>query len=187
MYSWYKRKIENGQIQLEWEGGLSLAGCHNGLIPNELKSCLSIDDNAPIGWSIPIAEKWNAQDYSVIIDIKPNSNEIFLCELDRVFGFSYRTWSPIMLRLKRLYDGITKEELDKRMFIYPQEAEVIFTMLYLNGGISDGKLSGTWNLPFGRVTALLFWPEAMTFFVEKMRDTNPEFLVADIKVIESCR
>ena len=117
MYSWYQRTNENGELHLIWEEQMSLAGCNNGIIANELKEIITATDNQPIGWTIPIAEKWNKQDYSVIIDIKPNTEEIFLCELDRVFGYSFESWSPIMLRLKLLYNDTTKEDLDKSNFV----------------------------------------------------------------------
>ena len=164
---------------------MSLAGCNNGIIANELKEIITATDNQPIGWTIPIAEKWNKQDYSVIIDIKPNTEEIFLCELDRVFGYSFESWSPIMLRLKLLYNDTTKEDLDKSNFIYPDDTEIIYTMLYLYGSIRDGQLVGTWNPPFGTITALLFWPEAMTFFFEQVKKLDPKFLNAKIKLTTS--
>src|SRR2546425_7432266 len=103
MYSRYKRiKEDNGQIRLTWEKQISLAGCNKGIIAGELKEIIKPTDNPPIGWSIPIAQKCNTEDYSVVIDIKPNADKVFLCELDKVFGFSYDDWSPIMLLLKIL-------------------------------------------------------------------------------------
>jgi hypothetical protein len=69
MYSWYKRTNENGRLYLEWEDELSLAGCNNGIIAKELKEIINASDTPPIGWKIPIAKKWNNENYSVIIDI----------------------------------------------------------------------------------------------------------------------
>lgn len=172
-------------MRLIQEEQTSLAGCNNGIIPIELKEVLSVSDNPPIGWTIPIAEKWNKDNYSVIIDIKPKANEIFLCELDTVFGYSYEGWSPIMLRLKLLYNEAISEEFDKTNFIYPEMPEVIYTMYYLYGSICDGKLTGTWSPPYGTITALLFWPEAMTFFFDQVRKFDPKFLNADFKQIRS--
>lgn len=165
------------------EDRTSLAGCNNGIIPNELKEIISVSDNPPIGWTIPIADKWNKEDYSVIIDIKPNGGEVFLYELDRVFGFSYEGWSPIMLKLKLLYNDTTKDEVDKSNFIYPENPEVIYTMYYLYGSIRDGKLTGTWSPPYGTITALLFWLDAMTFFVEQVKKFDPDLLTTDFKML----
>jgi hypothetical protein len=187
MYSWYTRINENNQVRLTWEEDMSIAGCNNGIIANELKNILSPNDNPPVGWSIPVSDKWNKEDYSIIIDIKPKSEEVFLCELDKVFGFSYNGWSPIMLRLKLLFSDTNKEEVDKKSFIYPYEPEIIYTMFYLYGSFKDGKLTGTWNPPFGTITALLFWPEAMTFFFEQVKKNDPDFLTIDIKLINSIK
>ena len=187
MYSWYKRTKENNQVRLTWEEKMSIAGCNNGIIAKELTNILSPSDNPPVGWAIPIADKWNKEDYSVIIDIKPKSEKVFLCELDKVFGFSDYSWSPIMLRLKLLYSDTDKGEVDKDSFIYPVEPKIIYTMFYLHGSFKDGKLTGTWKPPFGSITALLVWPEAMTFFFEQVKKHDPNFLNTDIKLITSMK
>jgi hypothetical protein len=185
MYSWYKRTKDNGLVRLTWEEQTSLAGCKSGIIATELKEIVDSSDNAPFGWTIPIAEKWNKEDYSFIIDIKPSTSEIFLCELDRVFGYCYDGWSPIMLRLKRLYSDKYNGEIDKKNFIYPEEPEIIYTMFYLYGSVNNGQLVGKWTPPFGTITALLFWPEAMTFFFDQVKKYDNNFLTADIKLINS--
>lgn len=187
MYYWYKRIHENSLLRLMQEDQTSLAGCNNGVIPNDLKEILSVSDNPPIGWTLPIADKWNKEDYSLIVDIKPKADEVFLCELDSVFGYSFEGWSPVMLRLKLLYNETTKEELDKTNFVYPEDTEVIYTMYYLYGSIRDGKLTGTWNPPYGTITALLFWPEAMTYFFDQVKKFDPHFLNANVKQLESLR
>jgi hypothetical protein len=186
MYSWYKRTVINKSLSLSWEEKMSLAGCNKGIIANELKEILKPTDNPSIGWILPIAQKWNKQNYSVIIDIKPNNKQVFLCELDTVFGYTFSEWSPIMLRLKILYNDKTKDEIDKNNFVYPVKPEIIYTMLYLYGSIRNGQLFGTWNFP-GRssTNALLFWPEAMTFFYEQVKIFDPYFLNSEINLISS--
>ncbi|MBS1683189.1 MAG: hypothetical protein JSS76_00430 [Bacteroidetes bacterium] len=181
MYSWYKRINENGQVRLVFEEQTSMAGCNNGVIADELRKVITASDNPPLGWTLPIADKWNKEDYSFIIDIKPKSDEIFLCELDRVFGYTFEGWTPIMLRLKLLFSDTYK--MDKMNFECPEEPEVIYTMFYLYGSFKDGKLTGTWNPPFGTITALLFWPEAMTFFYEQVRRFDPHFLNQNFKLL----
>lgn len=185
MYAWYKRNYDNGKLILEFEDYASLAGCNNGIVANELRKILHPSDNADMGWILPIAEKWNEQNYSFIIDIKPKSNEFFICELDKVVGYSYEGWSPVMLRLKVLYNVFTKAELNREKFLYPDNPEIIYTMLYLYGSIENGKIIGTWKPPFGTVTALLFWPEAMTFFFEQVKQLDPDFLIKNITLIHS--
>ena len=185
MYYWHKRTNENDQIRLTREDTASLAGCNVGVIPDELSKILRSSDNPPIGWVLPIADKWNKEGWSLIIDIKPKANEVFLCELDRVYGYSFDGWSPIMLRLKLLYVDETKDDIDKDNFLYPENPEIIYTMYYLYGSIKNGQLVGTWNPPFGTITALLFWPEAMSFFYEQVKKSDPHFLNAEVKLIES--
>jgi len=179
MYAWYKHTKENGQLCLTFAEETSLAGCKNGVIANELKKIINQTDNAPFGWALPIADKWNKEGYSLIIDIKPSSEEIFLCELDRVFGYCYNEWTPVMLRLKSL----DIEGADKKNFIYPDETQIIYTMYYLYGSVNNGQLVGTWNPPRGGITALLFWPEAMTFFIDQVKKYDPNFLSANIKLM----
>ena len=180
MYSWYKRIMQDDAIHLVWEEQTSLGGCNNGVIANELKDIIS-NLNPPIGWSIPIADKWNNQGYSFIIDIKPSTEEAFLCELDQVFGYSYESWSPILLRLKVLCNNVQKSQFDKGQFVLPEKTEIIYTMLYLYGSFHDRQLIGTWNPPYGSITALLFWPDAMSFFFKKIKEFDPDFLESDVK------
>lgn len=183
MYAWYRRTINQNGIQLEFEEEASLGGCNNGIIANELKKIITPLDSAPFGWTLPIANYWNREDYSFIVDIKPkNKNEVFLCELDRVFGYCYNEWTPVMLRLKSL----NIENPNKKDFIYPDdpdETEILYTMYYLYGSVSNGNLTGTWNPPFGSITALLFWPHAMTFFFRQVEKYDPGFLHKDIKLM----
>jgi hypothetical protein len=106
-----------------------------------------------------------------------------LCELDRVFGYTFEGWTPIMLRLKLLFSDTYK--MDKKSFEYPKDPEIIHTMFYLYGSFANGKLTGTWNPPFGTITALLFWPQAMTFFFDQVKKFDPNFLEANFNLIAS--
>jgi hypothetical protein len=89
MNSLYDRQINNGCTLLKFTKEISLAGCNVGLIPNLLRLKLAAKGDPPIGWTLFVADEFNKRNQSVIIDIKPNSNEVFLCELDTVFGFTY--------------------------------------------------------------------------------------------------
>jgi len=187
MYALYNIKNDNGQTSLEFLKKISLAGCNHGIIPNLLKEKISKDQNPPIGWTINVSDYYNEKEQTVIIDIKPKNkrySEVFLCELDKIFGFSYKEWSPIMYRLKRLYSDISPEKLNKNNFIYPKEPEIIYTMLYLSGSFKNGQLTGTWNYPGPSPTnALLLWSEAMTFFFKNVEKNDSDFLREKIKTI----
>lgn len=185
MYAWYKRELRNQNLHLIFEEEASLGGCKNGIIASEIKKILSENSNPPAGWIIPISDIWNREGYSFIIDIKPSGDEIFLCELDKVIGFSYEEWSPVMLRLKRLYSNLSLGELDKKEFLYPgtNEVNVIYTILYYQGSFRDGEIIGKWSPPYGSITGVLFWPEAMSFFYEQAKKLDPDFLLMETNII----
>ncbi|HEX7014683.1 MAG TPA: hypothetical protein VF191_04175 [Cyclobacteriaceae bacterium] len=174
MYAWYTRTNDKGQTRLELTAEAFFAGCNNGMIAIELKEMITPNDIWPFGWTIPVAEKWNKQNLSFVLDIKPNSSEAFLCELDRAFGYCYDGWTSIMLRLKILLQS--HEPVNKRNFICRDNPEIIYSMLYLSGSVENGQMVGTWKAPHGMIKSLLFWPEAMTFFVEQIMRWDPEFL-----------
>lgn len=185
MYALYSRVCENNQVKLEYADSECLAGCNSGVVARELKKVLKPTDNSFMGWKIPIAKIYNADGEAFVIDLKPKSDEVLICELDTVYGYSYENWSPIMLRLRILS---TDEEIDKQKIVYSEnKSEFIYTVLYLNGSIKDGKLTGKWIIPFGTVTGLLFWSEAMTFFFEQVKLTDPSFLSHQVRMIENLR
>lgn len=177
---------ENEQTRLTLSERIHLAGCNIGLIPKLLKEKLTPDDNPFLGWILSIANDFNKKNQSVIIDIKPRStSEVFLCELDSVFGFSYHRWTPTMYRLKILYnDEVSHEEFDKNFFLCSANSDIIYTLSYLSGSFKDGQLIGTWNPPSPNPkNALLLWAEAMTFFYEQVKKYDPNFLNESIEVI----
>src|SRR5690606_35049360 len=184
MYAWYTRKDENGQTQFELTSGAALAGC-KGMIANELGEIVTAKDTKPFGWTIPVAEKWNKQNYSFVIDIRPNSSETFLCEVDRAFGYCLDGWTLVILRLKLILKA--SEPVDKRNFICAENREIIYSIIYLEGSIENGQLVGTWSLPNGPMTALPFPPQAMTFFMEQVRKWDPEALEVETQLMEGWR
>jgi len=181
MYAVYDRHRCDERIQLKFSKKISLAGCNSDIIPAMLREKLDCSDNPPLGWELSIAEKYHENSQSIIIDIKPNNaEEVVLCEIDKVFGFSHVGWSPIMLRLVQLYnDHADDVGIDKHDFICPEEDdhEIVYTMSYLAGSFKDGELDGKWIFP-GRssTNALLLWPDAMTFFYEQVEKCDPVFL-----------
>ena len=177
---------ENGQTRLSFSKRIHLAGCNIGLIPKLLFEKLTPDDNPFLGWILSVANDFNKKNQSVIIDIKPRSkSEVFLCELDSVFGFSYHRWTPTMYRLKILYnDAVSPEEFDKNSFLCSANSDIIYTQSYLSGSFYDGQLIGTWNPPSPNPkNSLLLWAEAMTFFYEQVKKYDPNFLNESVKVI----
>lgn len=122
MYSIYNIQKINGKTQLAYSIGIKLAGCKNGLIVKMLREKLPKIIHPPFLWSLNVAEEFHKRDQTVIIDIKPNNKdkEVFLCELDSVFGYSSLNYSPVMFRLKKLFSKSQLNEQDKKCFIYPE-------------------------------------------------------------------
>ena len=53
----------------------------------------------------------------------------------------------------------------------------IYEFLYLDGSVSDGKLTGKWIAPPASPTnAALLWPSTFKYFVESVRQRTPEVL-----------
>lgn len=179
----YTRDIIDGQLHLNEKEEASLAGRHNGIIAKLLPRVLSITANAEGAWMLPVSDLLKQDDEAFIIDIKPNSKEVMLCELDRVFGYSYGEWSPIMLRLKVLYEGADRPGFNMDDFIYPDSTTTLYTMSYLRGTIENGKPIGTWNFTTGTVTPLLLYPAATSFFYSQIKEYDPNFLTETIEML----
>jgi hypothetical protein len=165
---------------------ISLAGCNVGLIPKLLQQKLTIKDKPEIGWVLPIADILKNKGQTVIIDIKPKSKtEIFLCELDSVYGFSYNEWTPIMYRLKVLVNKRSPKKTSKKIIVYPPKPDIIYTILYMMGSFKKGRLTGKWTGPaFGSANSLLLWPDAASFFYQQIKKNNPEFINENIQLIK---
>ena len=190
MFATYTRKKEGNQIRLTFEEEISLAGCNKGIIPKLLKEKLSKDDRPPLAWTLPIARYYNNFDQTVIIDIKPNSkDETVFCELDAVFGFSHEEWSPVMFRLRQLFNAYTEDlRIDKENFIYPSDTEIIYTLSYLTGSFHNGDLIGKWVYPGSSSTnSVLLWSDAISFFNKQIEKFDPGFLDRSYKCIISQR
>ncbi|MBK8847118.1 MAG: hypothetical protein IPO27_11430 [Bacteroidetes bacterium] len=186
MYSLYERTPDATQLRLKFKEHIKLAGCNWGIIPNLLADKLKPTDNPPIGWTLDVSEYYNKNNESIIIDITPKNKtaEVFLCELDKVIGFTYDAWTPIMYRLNILFNGIQSNGIDKISFVYLDKTEAIYTMLYLYGSFKNGELVGTWNYPGPSPTnALLLWSESLTFFTQQVSFFDRDFLKENIKTI----
>jgi hypothetical protein len=180
----YQRRVVEDKVHLIYEQGndVSLAGYKNGIIAKRLKELVKKELATPFAWTIPIAKEYHSKNLSVVIDIKPNSSdEFFFCELDTVFGVCYDGWTPIMYRLKRIFE-YEQRGRDENHFIYDGVGyETIYTMLYLKGSFKDGEFDGNWIYPVRSSTnALLLWPEAASFFYKKIGQFDPQFINSDI-------
>jgi hypothetical protein len=186
-YYLYNRKIVSREISYTYAGReISIAGCKNGIIASELRKILAPNHTPPLGWKIPIARLFNDKNQAIVVDLNPKGGESSLGEIDTVFGFSYEKWSPIMLRLKLLtyWDDKTKFDEDNISFELSEPLDTVYTVLYLRGSFENCALKGTWNLPGpAAANALLWFPEATSFFTTMMQRYDPDCLLQQFKEI----
>ena len=94
-----------------------------------------------------------------------------------VWGYSDSGWSPILLRLSGLFVDADPTTVNRNNFNIADSdrEEPIHEILYLDGSVSNGKLSGRWNAPPASPTnAALLWPETLHYFIDCIRERTPE-------------
>lgn len=104
-------------------------------------------------------------EHRILIDLKPkHKTEVSLYRLRDVWGYSDDDWTPLALRLERVFMDQSQDDPPtfKKLFVGPLETnDFIYEFLYLNGGTKRGKW--TWGL-VGRVNGALLWPDALRYF-----------------------
>jgi len=56
---------------------------------------------------------------------------------------------------------------------FNENAEIIYSLLYMQGDFHDGKVRGTWNAPRPSSTNTpLLWPETFEYFIDCRNETN---------------
>jgi hypothetical protein len=110
-------------------------------------------------------------EHAVLIDLmlKAKGN-VSLYRLTDMWGFSYREWTSICLRLETFFrDKMVQDpEEYKREFEFRADhiEEIIHVFLYLNGGTSGG----TWNWSMaGNVNGALLFQEAWEYLANQVR------------------
>lgn len=110
-------------------------------------------------------------EHAVLIDLKPRKKgNVSLYRLTDVWGFSYREWTPLCLRLEPLFMDKKSDDAEafKEEFEFRAEdgGTVIHEFLYLNGGISEG----TWNWGMtGTVNGALLFRDAWEYLAGQVR------------------
>ena len=109
---------------------------------------------------------------TLIIDLKPRNarRNLSLYEVSDVWGVSYSSWTPIMLHLRGLFIDEDPDCFDTKDFVRrPEEIdEPIFSMMYLQGGVKNGRLEGKWIPPGPSSTnGVLLWPEDFEYFLQQ--------------------
>lgn len=160
---------------------VSLFGRNEGWIPWILSKCLPSLDNQsePLLWHLSetdirreiMQDEDKPTGNALIIDLKPNdARNLSLYEIEEAWGHSAKRWTPVMLRLKRLFCDENAANFDRRDFTLTDaniRSEPIFSFYYARGTVLDGKLEGTWNLTApGSANSALLWPDTMTYFCQ---------------------
>lgn len=175
MYLLYKIKKHKKSHSFEQIEGASIAGNQSGLIVQYLREHMpeKVDDYYP--WHISVTEAldelgWGCD--ALIVDLKPNAkSNVSLYQILNVYGHSDASWTPILLHLRELLVDASAKKYSKKKFNIPglEEMDSIFTFLYLQGGIENGKIKGTWNFPRPSSTnSALLWPAATDYFMRQI-------------------
>jgi hypothetical protein len=112
---------------------------------------------------------------SIVIDMKPRGAGIHLCELLDAWGYSWKSWTPILLRISVLIWRDDRRRHNKWDFIVPVECEEVYSTVYAQGSVRKGKLTGRWTPPpVAATNGPLLWPHALRYFIECIRRDSPD-------------
>jgi len=106
----------------------------------------------------------------MVIDLKPNSRskEISLFQIENIFGYSYKDWTPLCLELRIVYDRADVQNFeDQKKTITVKKSDFqkrIYEFLYIRKGLKSGTLN--WGMT-GSVNAVLLWPETLKYFLNE--------------------
>lgn len=154
---------------------VKLAG--DGPIASYVHDVHTAKATTPLRWHATEAEILSRlgtsdREHAFIIDVKPRKeNRVFLCHLREIWGFSYKEWTPIALRLEELFGD--KEVQDAKEFKQRFSDEKcprqqLHEFLYLQGGTKKG--TWLWG-PGGRTNGALLPPDALEYFMEVLANS----------------
>jgi hypothetical protein len=119
-------------------------------------------------------EKANGQDYRLMIDLKPKSeDELLFFQILDVWGCSEPGWTPVMLKLCFLFEAETAERVQevRKAGIFVSDVDfrcaegLVYEFLYLKFGWKDGDWG--WGT-VGSVNGALLFPRHLKFFLKEM-------------------
>lgn len=108
-----------------------------------------------------------------IIDLKPRDRKDFLLyELVKVWGYSEKQWTPLMLKIHPVLDqsrtGINGDDFKLSTEKYEALPDV-YTFLYVRGTIQEGELLGPWTPPGPASTnGPVLHPAALDYFMREI-------------------
>jgi hypothetical protein len=160
-------KLATGGVRYHNPKQVSLAG--RGLIQSTLRR-LGVLGESDSGWTISASDLLQTANYApdihaLVIDTAPRRPTVSLFQARSIVGYSYSSWTPIMLRLEQLFVDepapISTEETKREFNDDECERCAVRSILYLKGGYAEGDWNWGGN---SRTTAALLWDDAWTFF-----------------------
>lgn len=185
MYALYKKSREKRQVtRYTFLQPVSLFGCNEGFIPWLLAQQTHTSQNEPYKWRLDVQSalaKANHPDSALVIDLKPKQikTNLSLYEVVDVWGYSASGWTPILLHLSGLFVDADPRNVDRNDFSIRDDENdgPIYEVLYLDGSVSLGKLTGRWTAPPASPTnAALLWPDTLKYFVSCIQQRTPDVL-----------
>jgi hypothetical protein len=184
MYARYEKTDADGRSSFRYAEQCSLFGCKVGYIPWLLAKRTPADQGEPYRWHIPLQSALDSTENrgsALLIDLKPKQQKtnLSLYELLDVWGYSDSGWTPTLLHLSGLFVDADPTSIDRNNFSVADgdRQGPLYEVLYLDGTVSDGKLTGRWTAPPASPTnAALLWPQTLSYFVDCIRNCTPEAL-----------
>lgn len=142
---------------------------------------------APLKWAASEQELLAAEDddykkgqYRLVTDVKPSKEgALLLCQIEQVWGWTEKWWTPIALRLNPIFDEDERKDVErfKKSFDLPSDSELadlagpIHEFLYLR---HKGPNAQWYWGRVGVVNGALLWPQVFDHFVERIRAHGQE-------------
>jgi hypothetical protein len=98
--------------------------------------------------------------------------KVLMYEIRRVWGYSNDGWTPIMLETIPMLDDLWADINIEQFSMPVSEYEAlprIYSFLYLQGTVADGKLVGKW-IPPGPASANtpVLYPDVLSYFMSEI-------------------
>jgi hypothetical protein len=165
---YHTAKLADRTSRYRYANDVVLAG--DGLIYTACKKYLGEED---VGWTVSnsdllAAGGFNPSEHALVIDVAPKRPTVSLYEIKSISGYSYDTWTPLMLTMEMLFgdaEPTTSPEAMKREFTDGDCKRLsVREFLYLTGGYAEGSWNWGGN---SRTTAALLFEDAWNYFEQQ--------------------
>lgn len=107
--------------------------------------------------------------HALVIDTAPSRPSVSLFEIKSIYGYTYATWTPLMLTFEQLFVDAeprsTPEAMKSEFDDNECERLIVREFLYLKGGYAEGSWGWGGN---SRTTAALLWEDAWNYFQQQL-------------------